>query len=222
MLTSTPSSHALPPGASAPHPRAGHEGIRLTSPILKLNVGCGRDVRPDHINLDFVDLPGVDVRHDLDQIPWPLGDNTFDTIICHHVLEHVKDFHAVIMELHRIARPGATLEVLGPYFFSTKFAGDPSHRIPFCYRTFDNYTAPRRVTSYNRWRLNYATNFGAGFLFKTLEKRYIFDRSPLLRWIGVFHNLAPMFYERFCPAFLPPMEVYFKLQVIKDSAKTGG
>jgi hypothetical protein len=25
-----------------------------------------------------------------------------------------------------------------------------------------------------------------------------------------------MFYERFCPALLPPMEVYFRLQVVKD------
>jgi hypothetical protein len=31
----------------------------------RLNLGCGRDVRPNWVNLDRVSLPGVDVVHDI-------------------------------------------------------------------------------------------------------------------------------------------------------------
>ena len=181
----------------------------------RLHLGCGRDIKRGFVNVDLVDAPGVDVVHDLDSCPWPFEDSTFELIICNPVLEHLADFHAAVTEIHRIGRPGCIVSIRAPYFFSTKYCGDLSHRIPFSYRTFDNYTPPRRITFYNRWRLQHATNFGGGFLFKTLDKRYVFDTNPLIRWIGCFHNLAPMFYERFMPSFLPPMEVAFTLEVVK-------
>lgn len=200
-------------GAATPRIQA---PLRPAAP-QRLNLGCGADIRAGFVNVDAVARPGVDVVHDLDAVPWPFEDDAFDSALCSHVLEHVRDFHRCLLELQRVCRAGAEIEVIGPYFFSTKFAGDPSHRIPFSYRTFDNYTPPRRVRFYNRWRLKYATNFGAGFLFETIDKRYIFDRSPAIAWIGWLHNLAPLLYERFCPAFLPPMEVYFRLRVVKPT-----
>jgi ubiquinone/menaquinone biosynthesis C-methylase UbiE len=183
--------------------------------LTKLNLGCGKDIRKDFLNVDSVKYPGVDKRFDLNKTPWPLEDNSFEFVMCYHILEHLPDFHKTVMEIHRVCKPGAIIEIRAPYFLSTKYFGDPDHKIPFSYRTFDNYTAPRKVTFYNKWRLFHTTNYGVGFPFKTIQKKYIFDRSPLLSWFGFFHNVSPSFYERFIPAFLPPMEVYFKLEVLK-------
>ena len=38
-----------------------------------------------------------------------LPDESFDIIVCNHVLEHVDDFRIALRELHRLLRPGGSL-----------------------------------------------------------------------------------------------------------------
>ena len=66
----------------------------------RLNVGCGTDVRPDWVNLDIAPLPGVDVVHDLNDLPLPFEDERFAEIECRDVLEHL-DYTRLLRELHR-------------------------------------------------------------------------------------------------------------------------
>jgi SAM-dependent methyltransferase len=59
-------------------------------------------------NLEYVtgDLysPLAEYKFDLHDIPFE--DNKFDVILCNHVLEHVKDDHRCMTELHRVLKPG--------------------------------------------------------------------------------------------------------------------
>jgi SAM-dependent methyltransferase len=50
--------------------------------------------------------------------------NSFENVICSHVLEHVGDFNKVIEEIYRILKPGGKLVVLLP---SEKTRQDPTH-----------------------------------------------------------------------------------------------
>jgi len=55
----------------------------------RLDVGCGQRKLPGAIGLDRVALPGVDVVHDLNVLPYPFPDNEFNEIYARHVIEHV-------------------------------------------------------------------------------------------------------------------------------------
>lgn len=103
----------------------------------KLNVGCGKDIRSDYVNLDIVQLPGVDVVHDLNRFPWPFSENCFDEIELINVLEHLPDTIATLEELYRIAQPGAKIIIRVPFWNSPDMLADPTHKRSFSERTLN-------------------------------------------------------------------------------------
>ena len=81
---------------------------------LKLNLGCGKDARPGYVNVDYVKVQGVDVVADLNErLPWE--DSSVDEVIMYHALEHVNDPLKLMLEIHRILKPGAVVEVKVPH-----------------------------------------------------------------------------------------------------------
>jgi len=96
----------------------------------RLNLGCGTDVRSGWVNLDVARLPGVDVVHDLEELPLPLEDDRFNEILAKDVLEHL-DYVPVLRELHRVLAPGGRLHVGSPHFTSPAVWIDPTHRTAF-------------------------------------------------------------------------------------------
>ncbi len=62
----------------------------------------------DADNVDYtsadLDMPTAMVKMDITNITFP--DNTFDVIICNHVLEHVPDDAKAMSELYRVLKPG--------------------------------------------------------------------------------------------------------------------
>lgn len=117
-----------------------------------LNLGCGRDIRPASegwVNMDHAALEGVDVVHDLMELPWPFDAGSFDHILCSHVLEHVphvlpgKDKRnglvLVMEEMHRILKPGGTVEIRAPHPEAADRWADPTHTRVLHPRTFEYF-----------------------------------------------------------------------------------
>jgi SAM-dependent methyltransferase len=84
--------------------------LRRTQPTTVLHVAPERSLRQilrSHPYLDYrtADLqPGkADTTLDITQIPYPA--ETFDLIICNHVLEHILDDRQAMGELYRVLRP---------------------------------------------------------------------------------------------------------------------
>jgi 2-polyprenyl-3-methyl-5-hydroxy-6-metoxy-1,4-benzoquinol methylase len=46
--------------------------------------------------------------------PFPLGDNSFDVVVCNQVIEHIVDLDAFVTELVRVTRPGGAVVVATP------------------------------------------------------------------------------------------------------------
>jgi len=93
-----------------------------------LDVGCGPAKTPGAVGIDRHPYPGVDVVWDLDRTPWPFEEDTFDEIVASHVIEHVASIPDFMREVHRIAKPGATLTVTTPHYSSNDSWQDPTHR----------------------------------------------------------------------------------------------
>lgn len=58
---------------------------------------------------DFI----ADVKYDITQIP--AKENSFDLIICYHILEHVIEDVKAMRELHRVLKPNGTILIQTPF-----------------------------------------------------------------------------------------------------------
>lgn len=93
-----------------------------------LHLGCGQKPVAGRVNVDMVDMPGVDVVHDLDVHPWPWSDGSAAEIHALHVFEHVVDPLGFMEQAHRVLRPGGWLHIEVPHWQSQNAFTDPTHR----------------------------------------------------------------------------------------------
>jgi len=98
---------------------------------LKLNLGCGRRQLEGYVNIDSVAAFAPDRVIDLEHTPWDLDSDCAEHVLLNHVLEHLgadpATFLAVMQELYRVCRDGATLQINVPHPLHLHYRTDPSH-----------------------------------------------------------------------------------------------
>jgi SAM-dependent methyltransferase len=181
----------------------------------KLNLGCGRDYRPGWINVDF--NPGV--RADLyctftDGLP--LADNCVDLVLLDNVLEHVprERYFVFLEDLHRVCRPGATIQIYVPHASGMWALKHPTHYNFFGIGSFSTFEpeAPFNGERYGRARFRVRKERLLFFHHKLVNARAL-SRLPIN---GVFNFggvLWQELMERF--QFLGFDEIYYELEVAK-------
>jgi SAM-dependent methyltransferase len=117
--------------------------LRPTGPGAVLDVGCGSAKTPGAVGLDISADTQADIVHDLDVFPYPVEDASFDQFLLQDVIEHVAEPIRVFEELHRIARPGARIQLRTPHFSSVLAYGDPTHRHYFSTLAIRSLAEPR-------------------------------------------------------------------------------
>jgi len=97
--------------------------------LIKLNLGCGENRLPGYVNVDKYGYP--DIKHDLENFPWPWESSSAKEIVLNHVLEHLgestKVYLKIIRELYRICAHGALIHIAVPHPRHDDFITDPTH-----------------------------------------------------------------------------------------------
>jgi SAM-dependent methyltransferase len=180
--------------------------------VSKLNLGCGRDIRPGFVNLDLVKMPGLDVVADLEAF-LPFRDDSFDEIFSSHVLEHVRELIPLLGELARICRAGGVLRIEVPHLSFFGAYTDPTHKRFFGYHSFDYFTPEGTYNFYSHLR----------FRIRKREIRFYWIKNERRVWksrvVTGLINLFPLAYERFFCWMLPANELYFELEVVKEAPR---
>lgn len=113
-----------------------------------LNLGCGNSPMKGAVNHDLrLDpaRPWVTVACDLNDLPWPWTDESFDTVVATSVLEHLDiDLLHSLDECWRILRPGGRVVLKVPYWDSDVAHQDVTHRWFFSLKSFDQFDPDRR------------------------------------------------------------------------------
>jgi len=76
------------------------KNIELLNPINYIKA----DFNPSHVGIKKIDATNI-----------PYETNTFDLIICNHVLEHIPDYLKAISEIHRVLKLGGIAILQTPY-----------------------------------------------------------------------------------------------------------
>lgn len=125
---------------------------------MKLNLGCGNDLRQDCINVDcrVPRKPYLEVKHkfeipphhergetpifihlDLEQNSWNRLPKA-DVIIAHDLVEHLKNLHQFMLNAHQQLESGGLLDILVPDY-RHEDAYKSMHERVFSVRSFDRF-----------------------------------------------------------------------------------
>ena len=82
--------------------------------LKKLNIGSGRDIRDDYINVDHRQIKGVDLVADVKDLPFKPG--TLEEIFASHVVEHFteRDAKKILAYWFTLLKKGGALRVIVP------------------------------------------------------------------------------------------------------------
>lgn len=127
------------------------------------------------INLDMNFNANPDVIWNLNDLPMPFYDNTFDCVLATHILEHLeKDkWVHVVADIHRILKPGGHMIAVTPHGSSDVALGMAQHKQAFFECTWNTI----RAESYTKPENNgYLDDEGLPF------RDWVFDTCLLIPW----------------------------------------
>jgi SAM-dependent methyltransferase len=172
-----------------------------------LDVGCGNKKIPGAVGIDLVAGTQADIVHDLNVTPWPLEDNTFEFVRLWSVLEHLRDVVAVVNEVYRVSKPGATVIIGTPHFSSVNAYTDPTHQHLLSASFMDYFIEGTELSG--------TYGFYSRARFRLEERRVTLSPmwSKLRLTRALNRNLG--FYETYLCGFIRGGDIQLKLSVVK-------
>lgn len=167
-----------------------------------LDVGCGSAKTEGAVGLDRSPDTAADIVHDLDEFPYPIAESSFDEILLQDVIEHVAEPIRLFEELHRVARPGARIQLRTPHFSSVLAYGDPTHRHQFSALGVRSLAEPR-FAHYTQVR------------FRVLHVSLDMWLPFRLTGVGVLANRFTDTYEKYFAFMMTTMNIRAAFEVLK-------
>lgn len=173
-----------------------------------LDLGCGNRKRHGAVGVDVNPNSQADVVHDLNIIPYPFQDSSFDEIVLDNVLEHLDDVVRVVAELHRLCRAGGLVKVIVPYFRAPWAYIDPTHRHFFTTDSF-SYFDPGHP---NCRQYGYSN---ARFSVERVTFNETIERGWITGLVKAIADKWPGRYERYLGHLYPLDDLTFCLRTLK-------
>lgn len=145
--------------------------------MKKLNLGCGEDYREGWINLDCRSDIKTDIKWNINKIPYPFKDNTFDEILLKMILEHTNFPTNILKEIIRISKKNAKIVLIVPHADSYAAKSDLQHKNFFTENTFDEW---HRL----EYELTKLKLIRKEFIFENRWKRYF----PFKKYLKIYLN----------------------------------
>ena len=142
----------------------------------------------------------MDVACELEKLPWPLKDNSFDLVIFSHVLEHLTDVVGPLEEINRVTKPGGQVFIEVPHFTWVEAFRHFEHKHFFTMGSFDYFV---------KGNPHYRTDF------KILKRYLFFDDFTNCIGMGFLANRFIRFYEKHLAYIFPGKSFYVLLEVDK-------
>lgn len=163
---------------------------------VKINLGCGRKLLPDHINVDKYPINKDVVYGDLNG-RLPFENHSANEILLDNVIEHVDSIVQTMSEIHRILKANGKVRIITPHYSSAASWRDPTHLHHLSFFSFDYFCSGK--------------NYIPSSSFHILHKRLSFGGGMGL--IGrLFFKLSPSFYERHFAFVFPASTIDVTLQ----------
>src|SRR5690349_10237802 len=85
------------------------------SPVRKLHIGCGKNILPNWLNMDYLPLSREALYLDA-RLPFFFNNDTFDYIFSEHMIEHISYDYGLKMlaECRRVLKPFGKLRISTP------------------------------------------------------------------------------------------------------------
>lgn len=173
-----------------------------------LDVGCGGRKLPGASGMDILALPGVDVVHDMNKTPWPLGEGEFDVVFLNHALEHADNVVKTMEETHRVLKPGGRAVIQVPYFRSIDAYNDPTHAHFFTAHTLDYFIKDAGLAGY---RYSDALFEKKGFWYGWPHR----SRNPLRQALKSLMQTHPRWYDQYASLVVPVECLTWELEACK-------
>lgn len=150
---------------------------------VTLDVGCGSKPyektffsgAEKYIGMDYLtDRSTPDVVGSATDIP--LGNASFDTVVCTEVLEHVPDPLKAMQEMHRVLKPGGYLILTTPMYW-------PRHEVPYDYFRYP-YDGLLHLIKNSGFELTQLYNRGRAYAFigQAIQQAQPFN-PKLINWL---------------------------------------
>jgi ubiquinone/menaquinone biosynthesis C-methylase UbiE len=170
-----------------------------------LDIGCGENKFMGSTGIDFSDVEGVGISHNLENFPYPIEDNSFDVVLLRNVIEHINGIVGLMEEIHRVSINGADVLISTPHFSSLYSYQDPTHVRHLAYDSMDYFTDKTKHA-----------NFYSKKIFKMESKMIDFGKSVPFSYIakGIF-KLSKHKYEKHFSFIFPANQLHYHLNVVK-------
>ena len=146
----------------------------------------------------------------------PFADNTFDSILCTEVFEHVEQLDDVIIELYRVLKPAGRMIVTTPFMCI-------EHEMPYDFRRF-TFNGLINLMKKNNFKILKSKKLLNNFhvFFQTLNfyicQVFLKKKNQYLRYFVYFGLIGPVnFLSLLFNFFLPKVnEMYFGTGIVVE------